>query len=270
MNVESVYLDDVLLWDCADPAASVGLTSENLGSGPEPRTSTDGRPSRDGSVNRTRYWGPRLVELVGYVQGADRAERTATLEALRNAFTLREPHALTFTPAGMAERTLDVVVASRFDAPIEGDPPVIAWSVVLEAPDPRMYGEAHFVSYHPFTDPNVLATNEGAAPVPVVLSLLGSGPGDITAVRNDTTGEEIAFDPVLLIGAGGSRIGELTVDTGAQTVTNEETGFPAPEVLDVSGTIWWELQPGDNLVEVVGTFASDGLVLQVDWRDGWL
>ena len=204
MNVEKVWLDDLLIFDCADKAWPLGLTMENLGSGAEPRVSSEGKPSADGSLNRTRYWGPRLIELVGYVQGPTREARTAELGALRAAFSLREPHALRYVPAGQGERELGVVVASRFDAPVEGSPPVLLWAITLEAPDPRAYGAAWIeVYYEPgqalpashgldfaldfalvFTaqggggGSNVLAAyNPGTAPTPVLLTLDGTRRG---------------------------------------------------------------------------------------------
>lgn len=263
MNVDAVYLDDATLFDCADPSYPVGLTSENLGSGPDPRAFSEDRPTADGSVNRTRYWGPRLVELVGYVQGADRVARTAALDDLRGLFTLREAHALRFVPSGLAERHLDVVVASRFDAPVEGDPPVIEWSVVLEAPDPRMYGALVSASYEPFTGGSLTIENDGTAPVPVVLTMDG-GDGTLAAIHNVTTGEQIVFGPAL----GLTLASHLTLDTRARTVTLE--GSPAPEVIDASATSWWELAPGTNEIEADVSAATAGLELTVAWRPGWL
>jgi len=264
VNLETAYLDALKLWDCADASYAIGLTSENLGSGPEPRVSSDGRPSADGSINRTRYWGPRIVELTGYVQGADKAERTATLDDLRGAFTLREAHVLRFTPAGQAQRRLAVVVASKLDAPMAGDPSVIEWGVTLEAPDPRMYVEAlQAASFMPFDGPSVTIENAGSVAVPVVVEI-SSGDGTVAAIENVTTGEKIAFAPALVMDT--SR--HIVADTGARTLTDD--GDPAPQFVDASETTWFELAPGSNEIGLDVTGASADLEVLLTWRDGWL
>ena len=287
MILESAYLDDLKIWDCGEPAYPIGLTAENLGSGPEPRVSSEGKPSADGSVNRTRYWGHRMVELVGYITAATKEARNGYLDDLHAAFTLREPHVLRFTPAGETERELGVVVASRLDAPIDGSPPVISWAITLEAPDPRAYAAAWIeVSYEPgqsstpshgltfpLTFPlafstmgggggtNVLnAYNGGSAPTPVLLTLDGPASG-VTAIRNETTGEEVAF---ALIGLALGDV--LAVDTGARTVTLN--GSPAPWLIDASSNSWFELMPGENVLTVIGSgFVDNQTRLTARYRE---
>ena len=261
MNLDSLYLDGVKLWDCADPSYGVGLTSENLGSGPEPRVSSEGRPQGDGSVNRTRYWGPRLVELVGYVQGASRADRTLGIEELRNLFTLRADHVLTFTPADGIARQLAVVVASKFDAPVDGDPGVLEWAVTLEAPDPRLYRTTPIVISNTASG-TLAATNTDRAPTPVVLSLHGPAT-TLALITNTTTGETLAFNDATL---GGSDV--LVVDTGARTVTLN--GAAAPQLIDTPANTWLELQPGPNVLSVTGTGFTGATILTATYREAQL
>lgn len=271
MMLERVWLDDLKLFDCTDQAWPIGLTAANLGSGPEPRVSSEGKPSADGTINRTRYWGPRMVELVGYCVDDTRAETTARLDEVRAAFSLREPHTLRFVPVGQAERELAVVVASRLDAPVEGMPPVLEWAITLEAPDPRLYDVAWTeVSYEPTAGTGTTtglffpldfllvfstvtegsgaavlsAWNDGTVATPVRLTLEGPVTS-LRGIRNKTTGEELFF------GLIGLDQGETIVaDTGARTITLE--GQPAPELIDASANTWFELAPGENILDVHG------------------
>ena len=280
MILSRVALDDLVLMDCAEGVeAPVGLLEANLGSGPEPRVSSEVKPSADGTINRTRYWGPRLIELVGYCADVSRAETTARLDEVRAAFSLREAHTLRFTPVGQAEHEVAVVVASRLDAPVSGWATTLEWAITLEAADPRLYLAAWVeVSYEPsggsgvvtfgldfrldfalnFSTPSeagadatsLSAWNGGTTETPVEFILAGPVVA-LRGIRNRTTGEEIAFG---LIGLGPTD--ELRVETGARTVYLN--GEPAPALIDAASTDWFLLAVGENVIDIDGEGFTPG------------
>jgi Phage tail protein len=286
--LEAVTFDELPLLDCGAGLFPVGLTDANLGSGPEPRTSSEGKPSADGTVNRTRFWGPRIVELVGYVATDTREELNVRLDEIRAAFSLREAHVLRFVPLGQDEHELEVVVASRFEAPVSGWQNTLTWAVTLEAPDPRLYLAAVVeVSYEPTVpagatagllfplafplvfstaappsggDTFLSAWNNGTTSTPVELTLEGPVTS-LQGIRNLTTGE--AVDTVLTGLAAGDL---LVVDTAARTVTLN--GAAAPELVDAAGTTWFELIQGENQLDVDGAgFEAGATKLTAKFRE---
>ena len=272
MNVDRVWIDDNKIWDCAIPSYPLGLTSLNLGSGPEPRVSSEPRPSNHGSVNRTRYWGPRLIELVGYVTGADRATRSASLAALRSYFTLPggaptlgETLTLRFLPTGETDdREMEVKVASRFDAPLDGDPPVIEWAITLEAPDPRMYGDLNSL-LGALGGGNITVENAGDTWVPVVFGFDGAAT-TLTELKNVTTGEKVTLTDEISPPLATSD--QVVIDTGDRTAQFNHSYNPA--IIDASASTWFLLKPGNNVLGATGTGFGAGARLFAEWRDGWL
>jgi hypothetical protein len=213
-----------------------------------------------------------MVELVGWCNAGDPNATNDALARLRAAFRLRTAHRLRYVPlGGDTEFDLQVVAASKFDAPAEGYKPTVAWSITLEAPDPRAFAAAlTTVSYLPgamgaygpglriplefplvLTEPGgggglefLSAFNGGTYETPVLLSLLGPV-GGLRSIRNRTSGEEVDFN-LIALQAGD----ELTVNTG--THVTEINGELRPDVIDASTTSWFELQVGQNALDVDG------------------
>ena len=228
-----------------------------------------------------------MIELVGYVAEGTLAESTATLDTVRAAFSLREPHTLRFTPLGQDERQMAVVVASRFDAPVSGRPPVLEWAIVLEAPDPRQYSaELIEVSYFPGTGAetthgldfpldfplffntastpggtaSLSAFNTGNVATPVVLTVDGPTTG-LTAIENRTTDEAIALS-IVAVPAGH----QLVIDTGHRTI--ELDGVSRPDLINAAGNTWFDLEPGENVLAMVGAgFIPDVTRLTASYRE---
>lgn len=275
MMIERAWIDSLKIHDVADASCPYALSSSNLGSGPPPRTSSAPKPTADGSINRTKVYDARQLVIGGWVDDASPSATADRLAELKGAFRLRTPHLLRYIPYGSGiEYQLAVVAAGALEAPTSGGwVETLKWSIALEAPDPRSYVAADtIVSYEPLeytpstfglpfplvfpldfstaspATPGVIfltAFNPGNIETPVRLRL--DGPvTNLYAIRNLTTGEEIAFNTSALAGPD-----ILLLDTAARTVTLN--GVPAPEMIDAAGTTWFELQPGDNNLDVQGT-----------------
>ena len=290
MMVEMAMVDDLVIHDCNDYLVPIALREANFGSGPEPRVSSEAKASGHGSINRTRYFEPRMIELVGYVHGASPIDTAAILDELRGSFHLRTSHKLRFRPYGAAEDfELDVVIASRFDAPAVGWMPLMRWAVTLEAPDPRMYAATwEEVSYEPSSEivsgiglgfpldlPLVFsaeygtglesllyAWNDGTVQTPVEFTV--TGPASVQAIVNHTSGAQLAFSLMTL---GGEDV--LVADTGKRTL--HLNGVPVPEKIDSSESTWFQLQPGENAIELIGSgFLAGTTNLRARYREARL
>jgi hypothetical protein len=261
-----------------DGTALTVVDLKGLGS-PAPRRSAFARAERHGSIDRTRFYEGRVLELEGLVRGADAWD---TFDALKQAFALGAERTLRFRRTGRSEdEQVTVRVASPLDDATRPGATLIRYGVSLFAGDPRIYGAAlKSGSYDPTeslsgggvtfpltfdlefsttTATHLELANEGNFSSPPVLTI--AGPVIDPIIDNDTVGESIAFDTVL------GDADTLVVDVAARSVLLN--GAERLDLLVVADTTdWWELAPGTNRLRLRGTGMEAGSTeLTCQYRD---
>jgi hypothetical protein len=254
-----------------------------LGS-PPPRQDVRDRSRRHGSVNRTTYYQPRLLEITDAVLKGDPANIWADLDALKGAFALGTDHIIRFRRKGAAaDERMAVTVASEVQADVAFDVPgAILWSAAFMAADPRIYSDTLSIgSYQPSSggagglsfplefpltfssspDSALLqAQNGGNFWTPPVWTV--HGPAVNPQIVNETTGDTIATIGLALL-AGDT----LTVDVAERAVLIG--GTSRPDVIDASASTWGELAKGVNVIRLLGSGfdIASGTALAVAFRD---
>lgn len=268
-----------------DPAMKTALaTMLGLGS-PAPRASHSQRPRYHGDVDRTAYYGPRVINLAGWASGADPGDAWATVDTLKGWLALAGDHVAVFRRTGLA---YDERVTFRVDGEVQATPRgplsrTIAWAATLYCADPRVYADALSSGQYdpttsstgvgidfPMTFPlrfagagttTLLVTNGGNYKTPPTLTI--TGPATPTAIDNETTGESIYFTG-LALSAGDA----VVVDVARRQVRLGAAGTVRQDLVDASLTKWLELAPGPNSLRLRGGgFVAGQTQLAVSYRD---
>lgn len=253
-----------------------------LGS-PPPRQDVRDRARRHGSVDRTRYYQARLLEITDAVLKGDPADVWTNLDELKGSFALGTDHIVRFRRKGM---TVDERVTCKVAAELGADVNfetlgVILWSVALLAADPRIYSDVLTTARYsptsaaggvglPLEFPLVFSggtgsstltvTNNGNYETPPTFTVDGPATAGFSIV-NESTGEEIVTQGITL--AEGD---SLVIDVDAREVTL--AGTSRPDLVDASQTTWFELGAGNTLLRLHGSgFEEDVTALTVSFRD---
>jgi hypothetical protein len=278
--ITSAYVDDVQIHKTANLALQTirGLAK------PKPRTDTVDRARAHGSIDSTRYYQPRTLDLTGIAQAASTGELHDVLDDLQGLFALNgSDHVLRFQRQGRTfEEQLSFRVASEFDYTLATTGRKLTYAVSLYAADPRIYSAIETIDFYdptlsdvsgvtfPLTFPlqftgdptaDLVVTNAGNYWSPPIFTI--DGPGSITSIDNDTTGERIVFDGLELV-AGDF----VSIAVATRTVILLGT-TERPDLIDAAKTVWFELPPGETLLRLrVAAGAQSGLTgLEVAHRD---
>ncbi|GLY43540.1 hypothetical protein Amsp01_095630 [Amycolatopsis sp. NBRC 101858] len=245
--------------------------------GPGVRLELSDRPQRDGSFDAPSFRSARVITLEGTAIAPDEWVRERAKDRL--AAVLADGSAL--TPLVVAERTVRRTAQVRLSSAIkivDTTPVSFDWSIQVTAPDPLRYGDPHDATCglprpargmaFPVRFPLVFGQGEGG-----VLALVNSGtatvrpvwtitgPCDQPVIRNDSTGERMAFSLSLAEGD------VLTVDSAARTVFLGEASRRAALL---PRSKWFGLPPGST---TIGFEALDNTAtgkLTAHWRDAWI
>lgn len=110
-----------------------------------------------------------------------------------------------------------------------------------------------------------LVTNAGSTPAHFIARLYG--PCTAPVLRNETTGEQIAFTDSLALAAGQY----VEIDTRARTAfAQSNTAVSRLTTVDFVTTSWWRLEPGDNQVRYAPADADAGSQAVIIYRPAWL
>lgn len=257
-----------------------------LGS-PPPRQDVRDRAQRHGSIDRSRFYQPRLLEIeaVAVIAGDDPVAVWDALDALKGAFAVGSDHVIRFRRRGMPfDERLTGRVAAELKADVNyATPGVLEWSIALLCADPRMYADvATTARYSPTTsdggvvfplafplafsggagtDGSVMTvTNAGNFPTPATYTVEGPALAGFSIV-NESTGEAIVTTG-LALAAGDS----LVIDVDARDVT--VAGTSRPDLIDAAQTTWFELGAGNTLLRLHGSgFSEDVTALTATFRD---
>lgn len=262
-------------------ANGVGLQGLELGT-PEPRAQYVARPAQHGAVDRTVYYGPRLIEIRGVVVASSQAELWQAVDDLKAAMSIGAQRVLTFT-RGDGEVMRCIV---RHDGPVVVQPnagntaPMLPWAAVLIAPDPRLYSDTESTGSYDPTDSGtggltfdlafdldfdssgtaaLLVSNDGNIATPPTFTI--TGPVVNPIIDNDTTGDSITTTGLEL--SAGEAV-EIDV-AGRRCLLAGTTN--RPDLIDASRTSWFDLDPGTTQLRLRGSGMSATLTeLEVSFR----
>jgi hypothetical protein len=256
-------------------------------SSPAIRETTELRTDDDGERDTTELFGARAVSL----ELAIVDEQTATevlIDQVKRFLHPRSRPYLHVTDDGWDQERRIRLRVDQWDEPYEGyaaaytRPIQLQWRApdgVWETVDPVEVtvvadvdsGGVGFAL--PFTLPLSLAATAqtGAA----VIGNVGSVPSHFTArlygpcagpaLRNETTGEEIAFTTSLVLAAGEY----VDIDTRDRSANLLSTSNSRLQYVDFTTTSWWRLEPGDNQVRYAPQVSSPGAQAVITYRPAW-
>lgn len=251
----------------------LGLTGTDLGS-PAPRPVADVRPYQHGAVDRTAYYGPRVLELRGCIHATDKATLWSLLDDLKGNLALGSTHVLKFRRDG---ETFDQRAEFRVDGPVLTPVasgmtgPYVTWSVAIFCADPRFYSDTESsASYDPTTtgtggllfsldfplefsgdgSATLDVVNEGNVGTPPTFTI--TGPVTNPIIDNDSTGESIYTTGVALTSSQ-----TLVINVADRTCLLDGT-TNRPDLIDASATTWFDLEPGTNQLRMRGLGMSSG------------
>lgn len=267
--VTSAYVDDLQIHG----GSTYKLREATLGA-PAPRAVTDVKPNDHGAVDATNYYGPRSIELSGYVVATSFDAMWDAVDELKGKLALGSSHTFKFQRQG---RSFEEQVIMRVDSSVDilAKPmpsPMIEWGVSLFCADPRLYSATLSTgSYDPTTSGTaglvfpltfplgfgsagagayLTVDNQGNVDSPPTFTI--QGPVTNPIIDNDSIGKSIYCTSLALTSSD-----YLTISTADKTVYLNGT-TSRPDLIDASQTVWFNLQPGINQLRLRGSSMSAG------------
>lgn len=278
MVIESAWLDNLQI----HKAGGLAITDMSLGS-PAPRAVVENRPGDHGAVDSTRFYGPRTIELTGYVGASTHPEFIGRVDNLLGRLALGSVHVLRFRRLG---DTNDLRCMVRVDSGVdmsagEHPSPFARWGVSLFCADPRLYSDTLTVASYDPTDAGsdglvfplgfplvfgaedgvgvLTVENAGTVSTPPVLTV--TGPVTNPTIDNETLGLSIRTQNC------GLASGDTLVVDVAERVVRLNGTTSRPDLVDTARTHWWELAPGPNRLRMRGSgMVSAETELEVSFR----
>lgn len=268
------------------PSTTILPQSLDVGS-PSIREVTEARTDDDGERDDTQLFGNRAVSLeIVILKGLADCEQT--LDELKRFLHPRSRPYLHVTDTGWSEERRIRLRVDQWSEPYAGYVASQARTVQLQwkAPDGLWEAvdavEATVVADAdsggvgftlPFTLPlSLAATAQTGA---TVIGNVGSVPSHFTArlygpcagpvLKNESTGEEIAFTTSLVLAAGEY----VDIDTRDRTANLLSTSNSRLQYVDFTTTSWWRLEPGDNQVRYAPQVSSPGAQAVITYRPSW-
>lgn len=289
LSLTQAWIDDLKIHDVDDPDIVYSIRSANRKLTPR-RVEFD-RAQRDGTIDRSKFYGSQIIDLAGYVSAPSDVATDDAYDALCAKLALSErssssssptpEHVFRFRRLGRLEdEEIAFKVGGGPEAPQEGWGRMVRYAVTLVGPDPRVYSAAlKSASYDPTsaqasggvamplvmplvftstTPGELVAYNAGTRKTPPLLTVIG--PVSNFAIDNATTQESLVF------GASLGSSDQLDIDVDARSV--KLNGAERKDLLDGSQSTWFELEPGENDLQLRGSGMAIGqTLLTVQFRD---
>lgn len=136
----------------------------------------------------------------------------------------------------------------------------------LVAADPRIYASA---IQEVRMNVGVVTTvrNNGSIRTPPTATIFGPTSLTMTGIElhNHSTGEFFVFAPAYALAPGQY----IVIDFVNKTVTRE-SGLNIYDQVTFASTVWWQLEPSDNLIELHGTGTTTAANCVLRWQDAWV
>jgi hypothetical protein len=247
-------------------------------SGPGVRLELSERPQRDGTFDAPSFRSARVVTLEGTAVAPDEDARERAKD--RIAAVLADGSGL--VELSVRERTVTRRALVRLSAGtkvVDTTPVSFDWSVQLTAPDPLRYGAdvqqascglprpgtgiafplAFPLAFGEPADGSLTVSNAGTTMAWPLWTI--TGPCTQPVIRNDSTGERLAFSLSLAEGD------TLVIDTAARTVF---LGGASRRAALLPRSNWFSFPPGSTTIGFSAFDNSASGRLTVSWRDAWI
>lgn len=242
------------------------------------RESADDLIGDDGGIHGPFFYGRRPIVLEGqidntpspfYTDGsgaplASNAIRNLRMTRLQRATNaMRSDMQMRWAPEGGVEQMLNVRrqqplrISGAFNK---------TFQAAMVAADPRIYAAAlQEVRMNPNT-PTTLV-NAGTMRTPPVTTVFGPTAGTMTGmeIRNGSSGQNVIFASGYALAPGQ----QIIVDFGNKTVLREGGTNIYDQVIFASSS-WLQLEPGDNIIQLVATGTTTNASMIVRWQDAWV
>lgn len=255
------------------------VTKENgWSSGPDVRLTLADRPQRDGGFDAASFRSVRVITLEGLAIAPDQDTRERAKDRIGSVLADGSALAELTVQERTATRRAMVRLSSGTKI-VDKGPYSFEFSLQVTAPDPVRQGvEEHTVSCglpRPgpgvtfplafplrFGDPvngSLSLTNAGTAPAWPLWTV--TGPCNQPVIRNDSTGQRLAFGLRLLDGD------TLKIDVAARTVI---LGGASRRSALLPRSAWFRLPPGSTAVSFDALDSTESGTLTATWRDSWI
>lgn len=201
------------------------------------------------------------VENVEFTPNRVRNIRMTALQRVTNA--MRKDMQMRWQPEGGVEQVLYL----RRQQPLRITGAYNkSFQAGLVAADPRIYASA---IQETRMNPGVQTTvrNNGSIRTQPVATIYGPTTGTMTGIElhNHTTGEYFVFAPAYALASGQY----IVIDFANKTVTREN-GTNIYDQVQFASSVWWQIEPGDNLIELHGTGTTTNANCVLRWQDAWV
>jgi hypothetical protein len=288
-TLQAANLDDLVIGDCD---TAYGLRYHDLGS-PAPREVIQDAPDFDGTFDSTALEGGRtitaVVQIMPWTFPAESRLKAFTRQAIRSTLLieLEDGTELQATVRGIPFETsadVDELLAGQRVATCQWYVPsgilesaaLHEQTILAGAPDADGLEFDPTLEFGPTLEfPAATApgtgtvTNAGDRAATAVLRAYGPFGGvlstDNVTIGNETTGLFLVFAGLQVLA------GEfLEIDLRAKTIRlNGDAAQSLHSKLVFPGSVWWVLEPGDNVVVFQPETYSGVAQLQIEWRDAW-
>jgi|SRR5579885_3669638 len=251
---------------------------------PQARITTVDRAGEDGARITAALYGSRIITIQGSIRATTAADFETYRKALIASCALQRdangypiPLTLEFTTNAGASYFCNVIPQQP---QVSITYPTLAnYMLTLVVADHRVYlngqqtsgqvstpqgGGFLYPAIYPVTlggssGGNVTLANSGNIETPPTLTLHGTLTNPY--ILNETTGEWMQLTATL----GASDV--VVIDMNEKTITLNGTSLLSAKV---SGSSWWDLNPGDNLISLSSGSTSDNGWLEVTWYNAVL
>lgn len=141
-----------------------------------------------------------------------------------------------------------------------------SFQAALVAADPRIYASA-IQEVRMNVGVQTTIRNNGSIRTQPVATIFGPTTGTMTAIElhNHSTGEFFVFAPAYGLTSGQY----IVIDFANKTVTRE-SGANIYDQVQFASTLWWQLEPSDNLIELHGSGTTTNANCVLRWQDAWV
>lgn len=251
---------------------------------PNPRTSFSPRPGEHGAFDGPAFLESRVVTITGCAIATSWTAASQARDIIASVCGDPSLGLSTLIVYATGNPTMQALVRRSAETRTEslGDGILVAFSIILTAPDPRRYsttlttqfiglpqpptGGLAFPLVFPLDFGGSLAggemslTNAGTMATWPTWQILGPLTGPV--ITNVTTGEQLSFDPAFVVPAGQT----LTINTDAKTVVL--TGINRRDTLFAAN--WFRLLPGTTAIRFTSASGSDPAArLTVSYREAY-
>jgi hypothetical protein len=269
-------------FDLDNPANGVVLTQKDFGF-PVVREVTADYPDDHGTVDRTAYFGERVVSCEGFCVKRKNITRISVLNRIKSYCLPYARPVLRFQYDGGSQVLQTRIRISEQSVPIENSTNFkfnLAWKVqpfflgqdysasagfvAANAPGTNIWSAPFFpISFDSVFGDSIDVSNSGMVETWPLITLFG--PISDPSISNVTTGKSIKLQGVTV----GEQPDFVVFDMKNRTVRQQGGGSLASKI-DYDTSNWWPLEPGQNKLTLDGSSPGTNARMVLQWNDLYL